>query len=682
MGDKNKDNEVGGPNGHVIVDADTDEYREYEQCGFQIGCGSCKSRRYICKGLSCCNTAKGALFFLSCVALFQGFVMNGLINVVISTLERRFSLSSTETGLIASTYDIGTCAALLFVTYVGGRGHKPLWLGWGTFIMGIGSIVFALPHFVAPSYVIQNSVSCQNISSAACGEENLRVYRGFFIASQLLHGIGATPLYTLALTYLDENVKQVHSSIYHGIFYALSLVGPGLGYLLGGQFLNLYTNPGETVNISNDDVLWIGNWWMGFLIGGIAFFVLSIPLLLYPRQLPGTDKHRIGRGNEMQQISDAQEISENDDFGKSIKDFPRCVLIFFKNPAVLFLTLAGAMDNGLISGIATFGPKHYESMFTLTASNAAFIFGLLAIVSSAIGQIGGGLIVAKFNLTVRRMLIMCIVCSTISFGCLLIFLMKCPNMDIAGTTVPYNGEPTANCLSPSSECSTDYYDPVCGADELTYLSYCDAGCVQDNSTHFSNCSRVLTASSITSIGSATAISGKCTQGACPNKEIFGVVVALGVLFVFLTAQPALQASLRAVPFNQRSFAIGIQWLILRLLGSIPVPNILGKVLDLSCLMWGDQCGVRGACNVYSNESMSRNMTTVISIAKGLSLIFFIIALKFYKPVTSTESDDTALESSSKVDDGGSKTQYESTGKFKSLPEDTHHDTGHDNPNFN
>lgn len=59
----------------------------------------------------------------------------------------------------------------------------------------------------------------------------------------------------------------------------------------------------------------------------------------------------------------------------SIKDFPRCVLIFFKNPAVLFLTLAGAMDNGLVSGIATFGPKQYESMFTLTASNAAFIFG-------------------------------------------------------------------------------------------------------------------------------------------------------------------------------------------------------------------------------------------------------------------------------------------------------------------
>lgn len=55
------------------------------------------------------------------------------------------------------------------------------------------------------------------------------------------------------------------------------------------------------------------------------------------------------------------------------------MVIFFKNPAVLLLTLAGAMDNGLISAIATFGPKYYESMFTLTAAEASFIFGKLGI---------------------------------------------------------------------------------------------------------------------------------------------------------------------------------------------------------------------------------------------------------------------------------------------------------------
>lgn len=40
--------------------------------------------------------------------------------------------------------------------------------------------------------------------------------RGFFILGQILLGIGASPVYTIALNYLDENVKEVYSSTYHG----------------------------------------------------------------------------------------------------------------------------------------------------------------------------------------------------------------------------------------------------------------------------------------------------------------------------------------------------------------------------------------------------------------------------------------------------------------------------------
>lgn len=45
MEDKNESGDEGNRNGHVVVHEDTDEYREYEQCGFQIGCGNCKSKR-------------------------------------------------------------------------------------------------------------------------------------------------------------------------------------------------------------------------------------------------------------------------------------------------------------------------------------------------------------------------------------------------------------------------------------------------------------------------------------------------------------------------------------------------------------------------------------------------------------------------------------------------------------
>lgn len=48
-------------------------------------------------------------------------VVNGFINVVITTIERRFGLKSSETGLIAGGYDIASFLLLVPVSYLGGR---------------------------------------------------------------------------------------------------------------------------------------------------------------------------------------------------------------------------------------------------------------------------------------------------------------------------------------------------------------------------------------------------------------------------------------------------------------------------------------------------------------------------------------------------------------------------------
>lgn len=48
-------------------------------------------------------------------------VVNGFVNVVITTIERRFGLKSSETGLIAGGYDIASFLLLVPVSYLGGR---------------------------------------------------------------------------------------------------------------------------------------------------------------------------------------------------------------------------------------------------------------------------------------------------------------------------------------------------------------------------------------------------------------------------------------------------------------------------------------------------------------------------------------------------------------------------------
>ena len=47
-------------------------------------------------------------------------LVNGFVNVVITTLERRFDLTSAESGFIASSYDIGSLLAVIPISYFGG----------------------------------------------------------------------------------------------------------------------------------------------------------------------------------------------------------------------------------------------------------------------------------------------------------------------------------------------------------------------------------------------------------------------------------------------------------------------------------------------------------------------------------------------------------------------------------
>ncbi|KAJ9593377.1 hypothetical protein L9F63_015081, partial [Diploptera punctata] len=168
-------------------------------------------------------------------------VVNGFVNVVITTIERRFGLRSSQSGLVAGGYDIASFACLIPVTYLGGRpgASKPRWLGWGVLLMGIGSLVFTFPHFAVGPYrgSSHRTNTCHDpsnstISSSDCsdyqeGNEHLANLMWLFLIGQLLHGAGASPLYTLGVTFIDENVSKKMSSVYLGKFVLHHLIHSG-----------------------------------------------------------------------------------------------------------------------------------------------------------------------------------------------------------------------------------------------------------------------------------------------------------------------------------------------------------------------------------------------------------------------------------------------------------------------
>lgn len=630
------------------------------------------------------NTPRWVLFFLCVASFLQGMIINGFINTVVTSIERRFDLRSYEAGLIASSYDITACVCLTFVSYFGGTGHKPRWLGWGVLIMGLGSFMFALPHFATPSYQVsfpeQTGVCMTNQTSLCEGKEagGLSNYRFVFMLAQFLHGIGATPLYTLGVTYLDENVKSTYAPIYIGIFYTAAIVGPAAGYLLGGYFLNIFTEIHQATDMTPDSPHWVGAWWIGFLGTGAAALLVAIPILGYPRQLPGSQELVATRVSEAHQLKDGSQATASDpQFGKSVKDMPRSVLLLLKNIPFLFLCLAGATEATLIAGMSTFGPKFLESQFSLSASEAATWFGYMVVPAGGGGTFLGGYIVKRWNMRCRLIIRFCMMCAIISLLTIFIFLMHCPNVPMAGVTTPYHfnlmapqqmdqynrssmeQSLTVECNS-HCHCIREQYNPVCGADGITYYSPCYAGCTTINYTKHSSGKMVYNGCSCVAGNRSLedesfTLAGKCAS-TCHHMPAFLAMFFINIFFTFLCSIPALTATLRCVSDSQRSFALGIQWIVVRVLGGIPGPIAFGSVIDLSCLLWENRCDEQGSCYLYHNKTMSLYTSVVGVIYKVLGMMFFLVASILYKPPP--ESPQSSFES---TDPG--------TGPLSSLPED-------------
>lgn len=66
-----------------------------------------------------------------------------------------------------------------------------------------------------------------------------------------------------------------------------------------------------------------------------------------------------------------------------------------------------------------------------------------------------------------------------------------------------------------------------------------------------------------------ALEGKCNSN-CQLLAVFLPAFALVILTTFSTSMPALSATMRCVPERQRSFALGIQWILVRCLGKLHV----------------------------------------------------------------------------------------------------------------
>ncbi|KAM6289419.1 solute carrier organic anion transporter family member 4C1-like [Aegotheles albertisi] len=614
--------------------------------------GPCGWGRCAPKALQLCNNPEGYLAAYSLLAVFQGIVVNGLINISISTIEKRYELNSSLTGLISASYDIAFCILSLFVSFFGERGHKPRWLAFSAFMLGLGSLIFSLPHFSSGKYHYGAKLgdTCQipgassvNFTCSASTKSSLSNYLYVFILGQLLLGIGGTPLYTLGTAFIDDSVPKHRSSLYIGIGYAMSLLGPAVGYVLGGQLLNIYIDiqiP-ESMKMDQDDPRWLGAWWIAFLACFFAIWLLILPFSCFPKHLPGTAKIQAEKISETHNDG-SEALVEAKNIGKSFKDFPVALLILLKNPVLISLIIASSLEALVATGFATFLPKFIENQFGKTSSFSATLGGLVLIPAAALGQIISGILVSKCKMDCKSVIKFMIGTCSVALLLNTVFLFaKCGNEPFAGVSETYNGTGmlynlTAPCNA-NCRCLRAVYHPVCGRDEVEYFSPCFAGCTSHLFNNlkktYHNCSCIGKPKRKTYSEDFLyeAVPGKCpTQ--CKSLPLFLTFFFFAVVFTFMAVTPTTVAILRCVPDKQRSFALGVQSVFLRLLGTIPGPILFGVAIDNSCTLWDvNECQIKGACWVYDNERMAYLLMGISAACKIITIIFVVMAVYLYKP---------------------------------------------------
>ncbi|ESO93423.1 hypothetical protein LOTGIDRAFT_227443 [Lottia gigantea] len=184
-------------------------------------------------------------FFIFCYCI-SNLLSNTVIVYVVSqitALEREFHLSSSQTGFLVSSMDLGVFTTTIVVGYFANKVHIPKILAITTLVFGITALDSSLPHFIfgpgdadySNDSVIEGNLSpirehlCQDSNVSVreqCSEadhqdvqtEAIEGTISFWMVVMgcILNGVALSPRYPFFVTFVESNTDKSRSGFFIG----------------------------------------------------------------------------------------------------------------------------------------------------------------------------------------------------------------------------------------------------------------------------------------------------------------------------------------------------------------------------------------------------------------------------------------------------------------------------------
>uniref|UniRef100_A0A2K6TYT7 Solute carrier organic anion transporter family member n=1 Tax=Saimiri boliviensis boliviensis TaxID=39432 RepID=A0A2K6TYT7_SAIBB len=513
----------------------------------------------------CCGELKVFLGALSFV-YFAKALAEGYLKSTITQIERRFDIPSSLVGVIDGSFEIGNLLVITFVSYFGAKLHRPKIIGAGCLIMGVGTLLIAMPQFFMEQYKYERYSPSSNstLSISPCLlESSSQLPVSVMEKSKSKISKAAVPFWYLPKSLPRPRSREDSNSSEKSKF-------------ITDDHTDYQTCQGENAKImemARDFLPSLKN-----LFGNPVYFLYLCTSTVQFNSLFGMVTYK-PKYIEQQY----GQSSSKANFVIGLINIPAVALGIFSGGIVMkkfSISVCGAAK--LYLGSSAFGYLLFLSLFALGCENSD-VAGLTVSYQGT----------KPVSYHERALFSDC------NSRC------KCSETKWE----PMCGE---NGITYVSAC----------------LAGCQTSSRSGNNIIFYNCTCVGIAASKS--GNSSGIVGRCQKdNGCPQMFLYFLVISVITSYTLsLGGIPGYILLLRCIKPQLKSFALGIYTLAIRVLAGIPAPVYFGVLIDTSCLKWGfKRCGSRGSCRLY-DSNVFRHIYLGLTVILGTVSIFLSIAVVF------------------------------------------------------